>query len=311
MGIWDTVVEFKNRVFGTPIKSSGKSNVKITKDSNGRWYANGRPMSEGYTYYDNGNTFKIVNGQRKLISQTKEAKERSRKWMQEMKQRTEEYKAHDDSIASLPTYGWKDSENGTTGMLTRRRLKRNVDVTSRWDVSGVPGNAWRYLLNTGAWWDSNVSKRATEEDKNIWYRHLGFPRDRKAMPVTGIRLTGDIKNKKPNAEFTGLTEDAKKQILEDIKNGDIKVNPDGTWTPVEEGMRYSRNATEQYANYGIRENNGSGIYDVFDTYDFDDNWYTPSLNRPEGYQIEIRDTIHGPNADERLYNPNFTRPRKK
>ena len=306
MGILDDIIEYKNRLFKVPIKSSGKSNIKITRDADGKWYANGRPMAEGYTYYDNGNTFKIINGERKLISQTKEAKARSQKWIQQMNQQTAKYKAHDDSIANKSTYGW-NTLNATQGTLTRRRLKRNIDVTSRWNPLSCLMNGISYMFNTGAWLDSDVSKGATESDKNIWYRHLGFPRDQEAMPVTGIRFRGDIKNRKPNAEYSGLTKQAKQQILKDIHSGDIQVFSNGDWSPVKEGLSYNRNATEQYANYAIRENNNSGIYDVFDTYDFPNHWYTPSLNRSSGYQIEIRDTIHGPNADDRLYNPNFTK----
>jgi hypothetical protein len=34
------------------------------------------------------------------------------------------------------------------------------------------------------------------------------------------------------------------------------------------------------ADYSIRENNQSGIYDVYDTYDFP--WYIPVFNRDAG-----------------------------
>lgn len=47
---------------------------------------------------------------------------------------------------------------------------------------------------------------------------------------------------------------------------------------------------------------GSGIYDVFDTYDFRKG----ISNRKPGYQIEIRDTIHGPNAKPELYDKTFS-----
>lgn len=126
-------------------------------------------------------------------------------------------------------------------------------------------------------------------------------------PMADFKSNGSLR--KPVAEYSGFTNAAKETIKKDIADGYIKVDPTGAWTPVKESPSYNRSNTAQYANYAIRENNNSGIYDVFDTYDFEDSWYYPNLNRPYKKQIEFRDTIHGPNADDRLYNPNFRSPK--
>lgn len=295
------------RLFGSPkVKATGQW-VHISRDKDGQWLSNGKPVADGYRYYENGNTYQIRNGQRILIKQDKTAAKRSQKWQKEMQQRTTKFKKKDEAVATKPTYGWS-TENKTLGGFSRRRLKRNVDPSARLDFSGVLGNFVPFTFNTGAWYGRDFE--ASPAELNIWSRHLGFPRSVDAMPVTGIRFSGDFTNtgaeRLPNAEYSGLTPAAKAQIKKDIQTGDIKVNPDGTWTPVRESSRYNRQATSQYANYSIRENNNSGIYDVFDTYDFSNGWYFPNLNRPSGFQIEFRDTIHGKNADDRLYNPNFT-----
>lgn len=295
--------EFLNKIFKVPIKSTGISNVKITRDSKGNWYANDRPVSDGYSYYDKGNTFQFRDGKRYLIRQTSEAKEQSQKWKNEMSRRTKENKKVDQKIANKNLYGW-NTPNKTLGGFSRRRLKRNIDPSSKYNFEGAVVNFVPWLVNYGAW--GNREFDSTKPEQAMWERHMGYKRDTTTMPVNGIRFMGDYKNGKtrlPNAEYTGLTKEAKKQILEDIENGDIQINYGNSWTPVKEGFLYNRAATSQYANYGIRENNNSGIYEVFDTYDFNNHWYNPNLNRPNGKQIEIRDTIHGKNADDRLYNP--------
>lgn len=295
--------EFLNRLFNIPIKSTGISNVKITRNNKGKWYANGRPVSDGYSYYDKGNTFQFKDGKRYLIRQTPEAKKQSDIWIKETSKRINENKKIDQKIANKTSYGW-NTENKTLGGLSRRRLKRNVDPSSRYDLNGAVENFFPWAFNYGAY--GTLSFNSTKPEQAIWERHLGFKRNIDAMPISGVRFMGDYKNGKirlPNAEYTGLTKEAKKQILKDIENGDIQIKYGNQWTPIEEGPLYNRAATSQYANYGIRENNNSGIYEVFDTYDFDDHWYNPNLNRPNGKQIEIRDTIHGKNADDRLYNP--------
>lgn len=223
-------------------------------------------------------------------------------------QQVQRNKIHDINIANQSSYGWKTS-NSTQGGFSRRRLARNVDPSSRLDPDGVGANLLPWIFNYGAWGDRQMN--STKAEDAIWKRHLGFPRDQKYMPVNGIRFKGDYNSngtlRLPNAEYTGIPQDAKNTIRQDIINGDIKVNKDGNWTPVKENIRYNRSTTSQYANFSIRENNGSGIYDIFDTYDFPNKWYQPNLNRPKGYQIEVRDTIWGPNANPKYYNMNFTK----
>lgn len=296
-----------DQLFGNPkVKATGQW-VHISRDKDGQWLSNGKPVVDDYKYYQNGNTYQIRNGQRILIKQDKTAAKRSQEWQKKCSNGLQNLRRKSQMIANKPTYGWS-TENNTLGGFSRRRLKRNVDPSSRLDFSGAIENSIPFIFNAGAWYGREF--KATPNELNIWSRHLGFPRSVDSMPTTGIRFSGDFTNtgaeRLPNAEYSGLTPAAKAQIKKDIKTGDIKVNSDGTWTPIKESYRYNRKDTQQYANYSIRENNNSGIYDVFDTYDFSKHWYFPNLNRPSGFQIEFRDTIHGPNADDRLYNPNFT-----
>ena len=131
------------------------------------------------------------------------------------------------------------------------------------------------------------------------------------MPAVGIRFKGDYNEdgtlRLPEAEYTGIPNYSKDAIREQIAKKKIKINPEGKWTLRKETTRgYDRRLT-QYGNFSIRENNKSGIYDMFDTYDFPRHWYMPNLNRETDKQIEIRDTIWGPNAKPELYNPDFTK----
>lgn len=129
------------------------------------------------------------------------------------------------------------------------------------------------------------------------------------MPVTGIRFAGDYNDdgtlRLPDAEYTGLSKKAKDFIRKGIQNGKIKPKKDGSWTEVEERKAHWGKDTSHLGTYSIRENNGSGIYDIVDTYDFP--WYNPILNRQEGKQIEVRDTIYGPNAKPDYYNFRFSK----
>ena len=150
---------------------------------------------------------------------------------------------------------------------------------------------------------------ATQDDINYWHRHLGFERNYDSMPVTGIRFSGDYNNdgslRLPNAEYTGLSKTTKDFIRKGIAEGDIKVDKSGKWVQFKEGPMSYAKYTSHMGDYSIRENNDSGIYDVFDTYDFP--WYSPVFNRDSGKQIEIRDTIHGVNANPVLYDPMFSK----
>jgi hypothetical protein len=104
------------------------------------------------------------------------------------------------------------------------------------------------------------------------------------MPITGIRFAGDYNKdgslRLPYAEYTGLSKTAKNFIRAGIISGDVSINKDGSWTRFKEGPRSHSKYTSHLADYSSRENNGSGIYDVVDTYDFP--WYTPVFNRRKG-----------------------------
>ena len=129
------------------------------------------------------------------------------------------------------------------------------------------------------------------------------------MPVTGIRFAGDYNSdgslRLPDAEYTGLSNRAKDFIRKGIVDGKIKPKKSGDWTTIDEKRSGHSKLSSHLGTYSIRENNGSGIYDIVDTYDFP--WYNPILNRQEGKQIEVRDTIHGPNANPNYYNFRFSK----
>jgi hypothetical protein len=66
-----------------------------------------------------------------------------------------------------------------------------------------------------------------------------------------------------------------------LTSNSSKTNKYGFWTPKKEKW-YSHSWTKKTSHlgsYAVRENNGSGIYDVFDTYDFNE----AIENRNPGY----------------------------
>lgn len=199
----------------------------------------------------------------------------------------------DVQIGRTSQYGWNSSP--TRGAFNRTRLSKTVDPYAGFTTLGYLANGLSFLTNTNVD-DEYADRNAT----SFWKRHLGFSRDEEVMPYTNVRFTGDYNKdgtpKYPNAEYVGLNKSIKQGILQDIKN----VPVSGQWAPVT-----SRNRnTNVLNNYSVRNNNGSGIYDVYDTYDF--NWYEPIPNRKKGYQMEIRDTIWGPNAKPELYDKNMS-----
>ncbi|WP_173431782.1 hypothetical protein [Sharpea azabuensis] len=109
------------------------------------------------------------------------------------------------------------------------------------------------------------------------------------MPYTNILFSGDFTKdgnlKRPNAEYTGLSKSTKDNIRSKIGNK-IKVKDDGSWIPYEVGKIngiFGGDIAPELKNFSIRENNQSGVYDVFDTYDFD-FWHkmNPIKNRIDG-----------------------------
>lgn len=165
------------------------------------------------------------------------------------------------------------------------------------------------------------------DDIALWERHIGFPRDTEQMPLTNIRFMGDYEEdgspKFPNAEYTGVSQETKDGIRNAIESGVLKMDTTRNWTQVYDDNSKRRNKrnnvnpeyegyyqnTTHLGNYGIRENGNSGIYDIFDTYDFKGHLFIP--DRENGHQIEVRDTIHGPNAQPQLYNPLYTKSNEK
>ena len=215
---------------------------------------------------------------------------------------------NDKIIGDTPDYGWTHSRD--RGNYDKYKLKYRVDPGSGFGIGDYISNGIYYTLG---WKQDSTTNKGNKYDRAFFYRHLGFPRNYNLMPTTQVRFTGDYNEdgtpKRPNAEYVGLSNEVKRFIQEGIQKGYINTDKDGLWTPKKEDW-YNRSWTKKTShlqNYAIRENNGSGIFDVFDTYDFDE----AISNRKPGYQIEIRDTIHGPNANPKLYDTKFSTKKAK
>lgn len=211
--------------------------------------------------------------------------------------------SNDKIIGDIENYGWDHPTK--RGDYDKDRLKTTVDPGLGFGVFSYINNGAHYKFNIP---QDNKTNVGNKYDRAFFYRHIGFPRDYNLMPTTTVRFSGDFNEdgspKFPNAEYVGLDNPTKEFIKEGIKRDHIKTNKYGFWTPKKEKW-YSHSWTKKTShlgNYAVRENNGSGIYDVFDTYDFNE----AIENRNPGYQIEIRDTIHGPNAKPELYDKDFS-----
>lgn len=206
----------------------------------------------------------------------------------------------DKIIGDTENYGWDDPNK--RGEYDKNKLKRTVDPGSGFGVGSYLSNGFNYLFNFST---DNSTNLGNKYDRAFFHRHLGFPRDYNLMPLTNIRFTGDFNEdgtpKFPNAEYVGIDNHVKRFISDGIKRGYIDVDQDGFWTQKKDHDDWTK-YTSHYGDYAIRENNGSGIYDVFDTYDFNE----AIANRKKGYEIEVRDTIHGDNAKPELYDPSFS-----
>ena len=211
---------------------------------------------------------------------------------------TSKNKKVDERIANKSGYGW-DGNSRTIFLNSPAWVKKNINPA--WGIIDV--NAVKVPFGV-----QNMSG-ATKDDNAFFQRHLGYDRDLESMPVTGIRFAGDYNSdgslRLPDAEYTGLSNRAKDFIRKGIVDGKIKPKKNGDWTVVDEKRSGHSKLSSHLGTYSIRENNGSGIYDIVDTYDFP--WYNPILNRQEGKQIEVRDTIHGPNAKPNYYNFRFSK----
>lgn len=258
---------------------------------------NGLPPSNGYRYFDNGNTYVFRDGKRYLV--TNQNPSQTNSW-----NRTKEL---DKSIGDTPYYGLYHlitpyiNKYDTQGGYEANRAKRTIN----------PDGAISFQNALSQWYNYKNDIPANPKVKEglpMWYRHLGASRDYENMPANGIRFAGDYNSdgslRLPEAEYTGIPTSSKDRIRQLIQSGKIRPNPDGTWTPFRDerytGYTYYPELS-QLKNFSIRNNNNSGIYDIFDSYDFD-SW-AKKLNRKPGQQIEIRDTIWGSNANPKLYNP--------
>lgn len=310
-------INFFLSLFNVPIKSAGRSNVKMTRDGQ-NYKFNQRPPAEGYTYYDrsDGNTYKFVNGKRILKAQSKKSKQITQQRQQKMLQQVKRNKETDEKIAKTPGYGGT-GKNEIGGGYNVYKLHRTINPSARWDPKGLVEQGFNYITNSNFREEvadnGKIKYKPNIESEAYFNRHLGFNRDYSRMPINGIRFTGDYNSngtfKFPHAEYTGVSKDAKNAIRRLVDDGTIKVPTDGNWRTKKETWRNNDKNLEQLASFAIRENNGSGIYDIFDSYDFNDSgikFFMPNLNRFPGKQIEVRDTIWGKNAIPELYNIDFS-----
>lgn len=296
---WEKVADAVKEFLNIPIEASNRR-VTIQKDRGGHYTFNGRTPSEGYTYYDEetGNTYKFIKGKRTLLHQSDSSK-KAKKENEKHPLSTESTRQQDERIGQTPLYGLQDGR--TAGGWNSAQLYLNVSPQDRISPDVAVADGIQYVF------DGRDRSYSSKGDEALWKRHLGGTRDMEQMPVRGIRFTGDLESKRDKAEYTGIPDYAKQAILNEIQNGHIEVDPNGAWTQRTESMFNNHKALTQYANFSIRENNDSGIYDVFDTYDFPtERWYVPNINRYPNKQIEVRDTIHGPNAISELYDPTFS-----
>lgn len=217
------------------------------------------------------------------------------------KVKSKDISSNDISIGTTEDYGWGNSID--RNFYTKKRLKKAINPSVRISPDEVLSQGFNYVI------DAPYEGKATKDDKAFWERHLGYPRDTISMPYTSIRFLGDLHNKNANKEYTGLSKSAKESIRKAIEAGKYDIDENGEWSLVKESRFIPEEHevhTTHLGNFSIRENNKSGIYDVFDTYDFPDNFWFPELNRKHGYEIEVRDTLHTSKAKPYMYNPIFT-----
>lgn len=286
MGLWDSILYYLSN---KNTKSKGNV-VKIKFDSNNRVLSNGKYVKPGYKFYDRKSKQNfVVNNNGVAVAQ----RVKNNNFV--------DRSTNDRNIANKQKYGVANIQKN----YQLNRLYRSIDPGAAISF----GDAIKQWINYHTY---NTEKpKATAADQAFFNRQIGMPRDYNYMPLTNVRFSGDLNNdgslKWPNKEYTGIDNSAKKQILQRILDGDL--NPSGKWQTAKEGRMFTgpnnnTSATSQLKDFSYRENGNSGIYDIFDTYDF--NSYASGLNRDPGKEIEVRDTIWGPNAKPNLYNPSFT-----
>lgn len=273
--------------FSKPVtKSTGKRQYNQKLDSNGRLLVNNNYVVPGYRFVDlNGNTFKVNN----------------------------------DGIPQLEKAGGgnqftktqKSKSNGWNKQSQNSRIAIGAALNPSWRMSNpshLIKGAMAVPINKVAMSTIKMPllvnrSGSTQDDRDMWAAYLGFENN---LPTNNVRFTGD--RNKDNKTYVGLSQETKDFIRSAIESGDLKVNNDGSWTQVKEfGVDYP-NSKKYHAshleNYAIRQNNNSGIYDVFDTYDFPG--YIPISDRKKGQELEVRDTIWTNKANPQIYKTNFT-----
>lgn len=260
----------------------------ITRDDNGRILVNGKYPTSGYKFYDQrSKSIYVVDGdgrQRTLKPVRKNFVNRSKQ---------------DKKLGNTIGYGQSDYNT-----FDRKKLSERINPGA--GINDYITQGWKYI--TG----DTTMPGATDQDKAFWKRYLGFNRDTTYMPYTNVRFRGDVDangellGKNKNKEYTGVDRQTKQSILQRIKDGDLTPSDDWQTAKESDRLRTANNNTRYTSHLGdfaYRENGNSGIYDVYDTYDFPNflNRY-----RKPGYEIEVRDTIWGPNAKPNLYNPMFS-----
>ena len=277
--------------FSTPSVKATNSRVNLSLDANGRLKVGNKYPVKGYTFIDlNGNTFRVdFDGKPKLIK-TKGGNQFPK--------------------AKQPKgNGWNDNNY----FSRNTRIAASGAVNPSWRMSnplnhlkGAASMGINSILTLATPLNMPVIQNkggSTQDDLNMWGTYLGYDM---GVPKNNIRFTGD-KNK-DNKTYVGVSKETKDFIRSAIESGDLKVNPDGSWTSVSEvGADYPNSKpyhASHLGNYAIRQNNGSGIYDIFDSYDFP--WYVAIPSRNKGQELEIRDTIWSNKANPDAYRVNYS-----
>lgn len=214
----------------------------------------------------------------------------------------------------------RDAFEGQDNKAQRQRLYRTVNPADGFGLGSKASNGWRYM------WNIQREEFGTPHDEALWKGYLNLEKDSTQLPPTNIRFSRDydvtgkpIKTK----EYVGLPKQQKDAIRNKVIPRVRYKTPAGKWaqvyenplkqffdhpieTVIHKGDVVDTPDLSGLANFGLRNNNDSGIYDVADTYDF----YTkPNQNggrsfipnRNKGYELEIRDTIWTKDAKPELY----------
>lgn len=196
-------------------------------------------------------------------------------------------------------YGWEGRDNKTDRAIQFMSINPGSGFSNvgDWIKNGV-----RYAFGI------QREEFSNKHEESLWFRYLGGRKDKSQLPDTKIRFSRDFdENNKVNKtkEYVGLPKEQKDAIRDKIiPNMGDKLTP-GKWVGVKDNVKRSSdqrgadNTLSGLGKFGLRNNNGSGIYDVVDTYDFPS--HIPIPDRNEGYELEIRDTIWTKEAKPELY----------